>query len=118
MIFRYVRALLTHVPMLAKLIERETADSFDLSNATTIEVHPVSYKTTRGYTIVAALCDEIAFWPYEDAAEPDYEVLNALRPAWRQSPTRCCCVHPVLMPAGVLYGTRIAGISAKTMTRS
>src|SRR6516164_2739328 len=43
------------------------------------EVHPVSMRTTRGYTIVAALCDEIAFWPHEDAAEPDYEVLNALR---------------------------------------
>jgi hypothetical protein len=75
-----VRALLTHIPMLTKLIERETADSFDLSNGTTIEVHPVSMRTTRGYTIVAALCDEIAFWPHEDAAEPDYEVLNALRP--------------------------------------
>ena len=33
-IVRYVRALLTHIPMLAKLIERETADSFDLSNST------------------------------------------------------------------------------------
>jgi terminase large subunit-like protein len=85
-IFRYVRALLTHVPMLAKLIERETAHSFDLSNGTTIEVHPASYKTTRGYTIVAALCDEIAFWPHEDAAEPDYEVLNALRPGMATIP--------------------------------
>ena len=85
-IFRYVRALLTHVPMLAKLIERETAHSFDLSNGTTIEVHPVSMRTTRGYTIVAALCDEIAFWPHEDAAEPDYEVLNALRPGMATIP--------------------------------
>ena len=34
----------------------------------------------RGYTIVAALCDELAFWPTDDSAEPDYEVLNALRP--------------------------------------
>ncbi len=85
-IFRYVRALLTHIPMLAKLIERETADSFDLNNGATIEVHPVSMKTTRGYTIVAALCDEIAFWPHEEAAEPDYEVLNALRPGMATIP--------------------------------
>jgi len=30
-IVRYVRALLTHIPMLAKLVERETADAFDHS---------------------------------------------------------------------------------------
>jgi hypothetical protein len=85
-IVRYVRALLTRIPMLVKLIERETADSFDLSNGTTIEVHPASMKTVRGYSIVAALCDEIAFWPHEDAAEPDYEVLNALRPGMATIP--------------------------------
>src|SRR5262249_5254886 len=85
-IFRYVRALLTYIPMLTKLIERETTDSFDLSNGTTIEVHPASFKTTRGYTIAAALCDEISFWPHEDAAEPDYEVLNALRPGMATIP--------------------------------
>lgn len=72
--------------LLAKMIERETADSFDLTNGTTIEVHVASMKTTRGYTIVAALCDEIAFWPHEDAAEPDYEVLNALRPGMATIP--------------------------------
>jgi hypothetical protein len=85
-IFRYVRALLTRVPMLAKMIDRERADSFDLRNGSTIEVHPASMRTTRGYTIVAALCDEIAFWPHEDAAEPDYEVLNALRPGMATIP--------------------------------
>jgi hypothetical protein len=85
-IFRYVRALLTNIPMLAKLIERETAHSFDLNNSATIEVHSASYRTTRGYTIVAALCDEIAFWPTDDAADPDYEVLNALRPGMATIP--------------------------------
>src|SRR5215813_6666639 len=38
-IFRYVRALLTNIPMLAKMIERETADA-----SVTIEVHPASAK--------------------------------------------------------------------------
>ena len=79
-IFRYVRALLTGVPMLKRMIERETADTFDLTNGVTIEVGTTSFKTVRGYTIVAALCDELAFWPTDDSAEPDYEVLNALRP--------------------------------------
>jgi hypothetical protein len=80
-IIRYVRAMLTGIPMLTRTIERETAESFDLSNSVSIEVATASFKRTRGYTIAAALCDELAFWPAEDAAEPDFAILDALRPA-------------------------------------
>ncbi len=78
-IFRYVVGLLEATPMLAALIQRKTLDSIDLSNGITIEIHTASYKTTRGYTIVAALLDEIAFWDAEDSANPDGEVINAVR---------------------------------------
>ena len=85
-IFRYIGALLSEVPMLARLIERKTAEAFDLSNGVSIEVQAASYRSTRGYTIVAALCDEIAFWPTDNAAEPDYEIINALRPGMATVP--------------------------------
>src|SRR5215467_4068179 len=85
-ILRYIRALLTHIPMLAKLIERETADAFDLSNSVTIEVHPASAKTTRGYAVVAALLDEVAFFPTDDSANPDYDILDAIRPGMATIP--------------------------------
>jgi hypothetical protein len=85
-IFRYVRALLMLVPMLARLIERQTADSTDLSNGVSIEVGTASFRTTRGYAICAALCDEIAFWRTDDAAEPDYEIVGAIRPGMAQFP--------------------------------
>jgi hypothetical protein len=85
-IFRYIRGLLTKVPMLARLIERNTQEVFDLSNGVSIEVQSASYRSTRGYTIVAALCDEIAFWPTDNAAEPDYEIINALRPGMATVP--------------------------------
>jgi len=87
-ILRYVRGLLTRIPMLARMIERETAESFDLNNSVTIEVATASFKTTRGYTIVAALCDELAFWPTsEESAEPDAEILAALRPGMATIPS-------------------------------
>ena len=85
-IFRYVRALLTQVPMLAKLITREDRETVDLGNSVTIEVGTASFKSVRGYTIVAALCDEIAFWPTDDSAQPDYEILDALRPGMATIP--------------------------------
>jgi hypothetical protein len=59
-IMRYILGLLRSVPMLARTIESERAESIDLANKVTIEIHTASFKTTRGYTIVAALCDEIA----------------------------------------------------------
>jgi hypothetical protein len=79
-IFRYIRGLLTGVPMLARMLDRELAESFDLTNSVTIEIAASSYKTTRGYTIAACLCDELAFWPTDDSAAPDYAVLDAIRP--------------------------------------
>jgi hypothetical protein len=83
---RYVGALLTKVPMLARMIEREAAESFDLNNSVTIEVGTASFKSVRGYAIVAALLDELAFWPTDNAAEPDYEILAAIRPGTAQFP--------------------------------
>ena len=79
-IFRFIRGLLTDVPMLRRMIRRETSEAFELENDVVIEVGTASFRSVRGYTIVAALCDEIARWPTDDAAEPDYEILNALRP--------------------------------------
>jgi hypothetical protein len=53
-IFRYLKGMLS-IPLLAGLITRETADAIDLSNGVTIEIQTASFKTIRGYTIVAAL---------------------------------------------------------------
>lgn len=85
-IVRYVGAMLTRIPMLAEMVERETADTFDLSNAVTIEVGTASFRTTRGYSYAAVLADELAFWRTDDAAEPDYAVLDAIRPGMASIP--------------------------------
>ena len=77
---RYIGALLTDVPMLARMVESDTREGFDLDNRVTIEVHTASFRAVRGYTLVAAICDEVAFWPQEDSATPDEEILAALRP--------------------------------------
>jgi hypothetical protein len=83
---RYIRGMLTRIPMLARLIERETAESFDLTNDVSIEIGTASLRSGRGYTIVAVLCDEVAFWQTDDAAEPDYEILDSLRPGMATIP--------------------------------
>ena len=47
------------------------SESLDLSNRITIEVHTASFRTVRGYTVVAALLDELAFWQGEDSSNPE-----------------------------------------------
>src|SRR5262245_42372399 len=59
-IMRYCLGLLRAVPMLRQLIEGETAESITLRNRVVIEVHTASFRSTRGYSLIAALCDEIA----------------------------------------------------------
>lgn len=79
--FRYLLGIFTEVPMFAHMLEDEpTQDTIRLSNRVDIVVTPANFKTVRGPTLVAAVCDEIAFWHIENAANPDREVLRALRP--------------------------------------
>jgi hypothetical protein len=84
-VMRYVRGILA-LPVFAKLVAAETKESFDLTNRCTIEVSTASIKAVRGYTIAAAICDEIAFWPKEDSASPDFEILDSIRPAMATIP--------------------------------
>ena len=84
---RYVHGLLHAVPMLHRLVTNEDSDGITLSNRVCIEIHTASFRSTRGYTIIAALCDEIAFWPSDEtSSEPDFEVINALRPGMATIP--------------------------------
>jgi hypothetical protein len=85
-IMRYVTALLNSVPMLAAMIERQDVESIDLNNHIAIEITTASYRTIRGYTVVAALCDEVAFWRSETSANPAEEILAGLRPAMSTIP--------------------------------
>jgi hypothetical protein len=99
-ILRYMRALVTEVPMLARLVERETAESLDLSNSVTIEIATASFRRTRGYALAAVLMDELAFWSTDDAAEPDREVIAAVRGGMVQFPS------PLLMCASSPYAKK------------
>jgi hypothetical protein len=86
-IMRYCLGLLRAVPMLKQLIEAQTAESITLRNRVVLEIHTASFRSTRGYTIVAALLDELAYWPVDEfSAAPDVEVINAIRPGFATVP--------------------------------
>ncbi|MDP2355488.1 MAG: hypothetical protein Q8M31_05445 [Beijerinckiaceae bacterium] len=103
-IIRYAKAFIKRVPMLAKMITRETQFGLELSNSIVIEVTAGSFRSVRGRTVVAALCDEVAFWQSEDSANPDVEIINAIRPGMLTIPTSLLLVaSSPYARKGVLY---------------
>lgn len=85
-IFRFILGLVQHTDLLRPLVESETADSLTLTNGVVIEIHSASFRVTRGYSLAAALCDEVAFWRSEESANPDSDILAALRPGLSNIP--------------------------------
>jgi hypothetical protein len=103
-IFRYVKALLLGVPMLRKLVEREVSEAFDLNNSTSIEIMAASYRSLRGYTVISALLDELAFWPTDDSANPDSEIIAAIKPAMATIPNAMLlCASSPYAQRGALF---------------
>lgn len=79
--FGYVTGVFRAVPALAAMITGETAETLSLANGIDVEVRAASFRGLRGVTAVAVLADEVAFWSLDGAANPDAEILNAVRPA-------------------------------------
>jgi hypothetical protein len=77
---RYVSGLMRENPMLRRMMLRENSEQVELDNRTVIEITTASHRSVRGYTLAAAICDEIAFW-HSEGASPDIEIVAALRPA-------------------------------------
>jgi hypothetical protein len=90
--------------MLRKLVEREVAEAFDLNNSTSIEIMAASYRSLRGYTVIAGLLDELAFWPTDDSANPDTEIIAAIRPAMATIPNAMLlCASSPYAQRGALF---------------
>jgi hypothetical protein len=79
--FRYVLGLMESSPVLSAEIESNSKDRIVLKNGVEIQVATSDFRAVRGRSIVAAICDEMAFWPLTpESVSPDTEVLTALRP--------------------------------------
>lgn len=100
-IFRYISGILKAVPLFARMVIDENTEAITLSNRVVIEIGTASFRTTRGYSFAAVLCDEIAFWRQDEtSANPDVEILRALRPGMASIP------GSILMLASSPYAKR------------
>lgn len=103
-IFRYVEGFVDNVPMLRPLVTNRTKDSIEFSNRTAVEVTTASYRHARGLTLLGAVADELAFWRSDDSANPDVEILAALRPSMATVPDPLLlCISSPHGRTGALY---------------
>jgi len=63
-----------------------------------------SFRSVRGYTLVAVLADEVAFWRSEESANPDSEILAAVRPGLATIPgSLLLCISSPYARRGMLW---------------
>ena len=84
-LIQYIFAFFDEIAILGSMVYR-TKESITLVNRIRIEIHTASFRSVRGYTVVAAVLDEIAVFATGHSAEPDFEIVNALRPAMATVP--------------------------------
>lgn len=103
-IMNYIKGVFAH-PKLAPLVLRPLGETIELQGMVRIQVVTASISAVRSYTAVAALLDEIAFWkPDEESANPDAEILRALRPSMATIPgSILLCASSRYARKGVLW---------------
>jgi hypothetical protein len=85
-ILGYINGFFDEIPILSRMVAHRTKESITLVNGIRIEVHTASFRSVRGYTVVFCALDELAFFSTEGSANPDVEIVNALRPAMATVP--------------------------------
>ena len=83
----YIEGKITRSRILSRHVISTRAQEIDLDNRITIAIYPASFRSIRGLSVVACICDEIGFWWNEEGyANPDVEVLRAIRPSMATFP--------------------------------
>lgn len=104
-VLRTVRTFLRNSPVLINEIDEDLATEIRLRNGLSFTSYPCTVSAPRGLSCPIAICDELAFWQIETGANPDVEILRALRPAMILfgQERRLLKISTPWMRAGVLF---------------
>ncbi len=102
--FGYIRDYLTRSRLLAPQVLAVRSSAISLRNGLTIECFPSTARSLRGWSIPAAVMDELAFFRLEGAAESDVEIQVSIRRGMQSFPfPRLVKISTPYMQGGILY---------------
>lgn len=99
----YVSGLFSLTPTLKSMVTRETREALELRTGCSISVKTCSFRSVRGYSCAAVLLDEAAFYRSDESANPDREVVAAVRPALANLDGLLLVLSTPYARQGVLY---------------
>lgn len=116
----YLRAIFDSTLILQNEIVSETKDGFLLSNGVLIEILVGDWKAVRGYTLLAAIVDEVCFFGIdaESKVRSDTELIRAVKPSLATTNGRLICISSPYAKKGWAYSQfkkNFGNNSAKTL---
>jgi hypothetical protein len=102
-VFRYAQAFLESSPILQREVSEVTAEEIRLRSGIIIAVHPNSYRTIRGRSLLACVFDEVSYWRDETSANPDVETYRAVLPALSTTKGLLVCISSPYRRAGLVF---------------
>jgi hypothetical protein len=82
----YVEGILRASPAYSRLLRETVQDEVRLTNGVVIAIKTSSFRSVRGFTLLACIAEEMAFFRSEESANPDVELLRAVKPALETVP--------------------------------
>ena len=101
----YLRAIFDETPLLRNEVVNETQEGFLLSNGVVIEILVGDWRTIRGYTLLAAIVDEVCFFGLdaESKVRSDTELIRAIKPSLATTCGRLICISSPYAKKGWAY---------------
>ena len=106
-IYSYLKAVFESTPILKGEVVETKPDRFLLKNGVEVAVVTGDPRTCRGFSVIAAIVDEIAFFGLseESKVRSDTELIRALRPSLGTTGGRLLCVGSPYAAMGYSYTT-------------
>jgi hypothetical protein len=102
--FAYLRDYFLGSPLLSQLVEEVLTLEITLTNGITVLCFPCSLRSLRGFSIPAAVMDELAFYRLEGQADSDVEIQVSIRRGMLGfSSPRLIKISTPYMRSGVLF---------------